>query len=131
MLLTKLSIRSETLLPIGAWVGLNIYLCNKLWANECLNRFTPWNGPTLLKSGSEDFLWWDLEMLFKIFSACSEIIVLIYCCLGAGWKNLGLKLLRMLLDQSMLPKVKSSVSDFTSTQNLVENFGRVTSTQIW
>ena len=26
----------------------------------------------------------------------------------------------MLLDQSMLPKVKSSVSDFTSTQNIVE-----------
>ena len=46
-------------------------------------------------------------------------------------KNLGLKLLRMLLDQSMLPKVKSSVSDFISTQNLVENFGRVTSTKIW
>ena len=43
-------------------------------------------------------------------------------------KNLGLKLLRMLLDQSMLPKVKSSVSDFTSTQNLVENLERVTST---
>ena len=45
-------------------------------------------------------------------------------------KNLGLKLLRMLLDQSMITKSKGRLFVFTFTQSLVTNLGLVTSTKI-
>ena len=45
-------------------------------------------------------------------------------------KNLVLKLLRMLLDQSMITKSKGRLFDFTFTQSLVTNLGLVTSTKI-
>ena len=45
-------------------------------------------------------------------------------------KNLGLKLLRMLLDQSMITKSKGRLSDFYLTPSLAENLGLVTSTKI-
>ena len=45
-------------------------------------------------------------------------------------KNLGVKLLRMLLDQSMITKSKGRLFDFTFTQSLVTNLGLVTSTKI-
>ena len=46
-------------------------------------------------------------------------------------KNLVLKLLRMLLDQSMITKSKGRLFVFTFTQSLVTNLGLVTSTKIW
>ncbi len=46
-------------------------------------------------------------------------------------KNLGVKLLRMLLDQSMITKSKGRLFVFTFTQSLVTNLGLVTSTKIW
>ena len=45
-------------------------------------------------------------------------------------KNLGVKLLRMLLDQSMITKSKGRLFVFTFTQSLVTNLGLVTSTKI-
>ena len=46
-------------------------------------------------------------------------------------KNLGVKLLRMLLDQSMITKSKGRLFVFTFIQSLVTNLGLVTSTKIW
>ena len=46
-------------------------------------------------------------------------------------KNLVLKLLRMLLDQSMITKSKGRLFVFTFIQSLVINLGLVTSTEIW
>ena len=46
-------------------------------------------------------------------------------------KNLGVKLLRMLLDQFMITKSKGRLFVFTFTQSLVTNLGLVTSTKIW
>ena len=45
-------------------------------------------------------------------------------------KNLVLKLLRMLLDQSMITKSKGRLLDFAFTQSLVTNLGLVTSNKI-
>ena len=46
-------------------------------------------------------------------------------------KNLGVKLLRMLLDQSMITKSKGRLFVFTFIQSLVTNLGLLTSTKIW
>ena len=46
-------------------------------------------------------------------------------------KNLGVKLLRMLLGQSMITKSKGILFVFTFTQSLITNLGLVTSTKIW